>query len=434
MGQMFYHLGLLSTEDYLECSASDLIGHYVGQTGPKTTAVLKKGLGKVLFVDEAYRLAEGQFAKEAVDELVDNLTKPQFSGKMVVILAGYTENMNTLLGANPGLSSRFPEEITFESMTPIECLTLLQRHLKGSGVEFVIPESRSTYYNSMINLFEKLCSLPSWGNGRDVKTLSKSITGTVFDTAEDSKTELIAPAEVVLTELGKMYKAQKDRCEVKSAPAATQSNSRGAIARLFDLATDLPSARATATSTSSANQAGEPAPAPAEIHQGSQSDAAVQEPQRDPTVSDEIWAQLQADMEANELADQRSQVAIADLEQLVESSAANEETVTQEVAVLEAAAAARVKPSTDGEDDEKRRRHEEVRLREVMACRARQEAEEKLRKAKEEEEQRRRQEVAVQRKLRDMGVCPAGYRWIKQRSGYRCGGGSHFVSNSELGL
>jgi hypothetical protein len=113
MGQIFYNIDILSTAEYVECSALDLIAPYVGQTGPKTVAVLKKGLGKVLFVDEAYRLGEGQFAKEAIDELVDSLTKPQFFGKLVVILAGYTDNINRLLKVNPGLCSRFLEEIIF---------------------------------------------------------------------------------------------------------------------------------------------------------------------------------------------------------------------------------------------------------------------------------------------------------------------------------
>lgn len=125
IGQVFYDMGLLSTKEYVDCSASDLVAQYVGQTGPKTVSVLRRGLGKVLFIDEAYRLSEGQFAKEAIDELVDSLTKPQFFGKMVVILAGYTENMHSLLGVNPGLSSRFPEEIIFQNMSAEECLALL---------------------------------------------------------------------------------------------------------------------------------------------------------------------------------------------------------------------------------------------------------------------------------------------------------------------
>jgi hypothetical protein len=76
-------------------------------------------------VDEAYKLDEGQFAKEATDKWVDNLTKPQFLGKLVVMLASYTEDINRLLKVNPGLLSRFREEIVFQNMTTEECLTLL---------------------------------------------------------------------------------------------------------------------------------------------------------------------------------------------------------------------------------------------------------------------------------------------------------------------
>jgi AAA lid domain len=63
------------------CFASDLIGQYVGQTGPKTRSLLGRALGKVLFIDEAYRLGEGQYAAEIIDELVDIVTKPKFFGK-----------------------------------------------------------------------------------------------------------------------------------------------------------------------------------------------------------------------------------------------------------------------------------------------------------------------------------------------------------------
>lgn len=79
--------------------------------------MLEKSLGKVLFVDEAYRLGEGAFATEAINELVDSLTKPRFLGKIIVILAGYDQNMNELLSINQELSSRFQRKLSFPIWT-----------------------------------------------------------------------------------------------------------------------------------------------------------------------------------------------------------------------------------------------------------------------------------------------------------------------------
>ena len=77
-------------------SASDLVGQYVGHTGPKTQKLFEKALGKVLFIDEAYRLASGQFAQEVMDEIVTAMTQEKFKGKLIVILAGYEQDINQL--------------------------------------------------------------------------------------------------------------------------------------------------------------------------------------------------------------------------------------------------------------------------------------------------------------------------------------------------
>src|SRR5437773_12092484 len=113
MGKVYYDMGFLANAEVIECSATDLVGQYVGQTGPKTRNLLEKALGKVLFIDEAYRLTEGQFAK-AMDELVDCLTKPQFAQKLITILAGYDADIHHLMSINSGLTSRFPETVAFK--------------------------------------------------------------------------------------------------------------------------------------------------------------------------------------------------------------------------------------------------------------------------------------------------------------------------------
>ena len=437
MGQVFYDMGLLSTKEYLDCSATDLIGQYVGQTGPKTVGMLKKGLGKVLFVDEAYRLGEGQFAKEAIDELVDSLTKPQFLGKIVVILAGYGENMNRLLSINPGLSSRFPEEILFQNMTPGECLALLQSQLKKAGIEFVLENCSFGSYRDMVDKFNKLSSLPAWGNGRDIQTLSKSISGTAFASAESAATKLTVSNKDILAALDKMYTEQKARFRTETKPTTAELMRNSAMPQLLDPATNPFLAKTTATAKSSATETVEPTPALEEDNprQEQQPDIPPQETKRDPGVSDETWAQLQADTRADEHAKKQSQNTIADLQQQAESATTNEEASAREAATLKENV--RAGPSTRNEDDElneRKRRREEARLRALMAFRAKREAEDRLHRAMEEAERKRKEEAKAQKKLRDMGVCPVGFRWIKQGTGYRCAGGSHFVSNAQLGM
>lgn len=108
MGKIFYDMGLLASAEVIECSVTDLIGRHVGHTGPKTLCLLEKAQGKILFIDEAYRLIgddNSTFADEALGELVGALTNPRFARKMVVILAGYTQEMDRLLASNPGLQS-----------------------------------------------------------------------------------------------------------------------------------------------------------------------------------------------------------------------------------------------------------------------------------------------------------------------------------------
>ncbi len=84
MGKIYYDMGFLEGARVVECSATDLIGQYVGQTGPKVQKKFDDARGAVLFIDEAYRLAGEHFAKEAMDEIVDCLTKERYQNRLVV--------------------------------------------------------------------------------------------------------------------------------------------------------------------------------------------------------------------------------------------------------------------------------------------------------------------------------------------------------------
>ncbi|KAJ3962451.1 hypothetical protein N0V92_000828 [Colletotrichum tropicale] len=184
IGRLYYDMGLLSTDEVVTCSVTDIVGEYVGQTGPKVLNTLETGLGKVLFIDEAYRLAMGtngtsgsSFHTEAVGELVDAMTQPRYRNNMVVILAGYTREMDCLMHTNPGLRSRFPEQITFEPMPPHACLQYLRNQLHKLKIGVVEGDDSSEIVH---DLFERLSLTSGWASGRDVETLARRIISSVY--------------------------------------------------------------------------------------------------------------------------------------------------------------------------------------------------------------------------------------------------------------
>ncbi|EMR68231.1 putative stage v sporulation protein k protein [Eutypa lata UCREL1] len=97
IGSVFYSLGILGCRDVVEVSSNEMIGQYVGQTVPKVKRQMEAALGKVLFIDEAYRLSRSHFGTEAVEEIIASLTHPKFEKKLVVILAGYSGEMEDLM-------------------------------------------------------------------------------------------------------------------------------------------------------------------------------------------------------------------------------------------------------------------------------------------------------------------------------------------------
>lgn len=213
IGRVFMDMGFLSSDEVVECSATDLVGCYVGQTGPKTRKKVESALGKVLFIDEAYRLGEGSFSSEAVNELVDIITKPRFIGKVVVILAGYEDDINSLLGSNAGMSSRFSEEIMFRPMGAGESLRLLWKELEKGDVVLRGAEEDGEGYEKVIGVMESLVTLKGWGNARDVLGLAKTIVGGVLrgDSGWQEGSTLFVSVEEVRGYIEMMLKERKAR-------------------------------------------------------------------------------------------------------------------------------------------------------------------------------------------------------------------------------
>ncbi|OPB46176.1 hypothetical protein A0O28_0062970 [Trichoderma guizhouense] len=188
VGQIFYDMGILSTNEVVECSASQLIGKYVGHTGPKVIDLFEKSLGKVLFVDEAYRLGfsgRNSFGDEAVAEMVDCMTKPRYQRKLVIVLAGYTREMDLLMKVNAGLRGRFTTEINFRPMKPRATLQYLQTLLSKQDIELSEDNDVETNeHETIIRLLMKLGMTNGWSNGRDVNTLAGMITEHAYNYSE----------------------------------------------------------------------------------------------------------------------------------------------------------------------------------------------------------------------------------------------------------
>ncbi|MDD4549260.1 MAG: AAA family ATPase [Syntrophomonadaceae bacterium] len=114
LGSIFKDIGVLSKGHLLEVERADLVGEYIGHTAQKTREILKKSLGGIMFVDEAYTLCQGgekDFGKEAIATIVKAME--DYRQDLIVILAGYSAEMERFLRSNPGLRSRFPIHIDF---------------------------------------------------------------------------------------------------------------------------------------------------------------------------------------------------------------------------------------------------------------------------------------------------------------------------------
>ncbi|MFA9457948.1 AAA family ATPase [Halalkalibacter sp. AB-rgal2] len=162
-------LGILSKGQLVEVARQDLVGEYVGQTGPKTMSKIQEALGGVLFIDEAYALSRSKhdtYGQEAIDTLVKGME--DYREDLVVILAGYTQEMEGFLKTNPGLRSRFPFQVEFADYSPDELYTMLQLMTQQREYQLQVEEKKL-----FIDLFERkqIPGRNDSGNGRLVRNV-----------------------------------------------------------------------------------------------------------------------------------------------------------------------------------------------------------------------------------------------------------------------
>lgn len=173
LGRVFYALGLLGGDHLVEAQRADLVGEFLGQTAVKANELIDSALGGVLFVDEAYSLANSGYSKGDAygDEALQVLLKRAEDNRnhLVVILAGYPEGMDRLLATNPGLSSRFTTRVDFPSYRPLE-LTAIGEVLAAENDD-VWDEEALDELRSISGHVVDQGWIDELGNGRFLRTL-----------------------------------------------------------------------------------------------------------------------------------------------------------------------------------------------------------------------------------------------------------------------
>jgi SpoVK/Ycf46/Vps4 family AAA+-type ATPase len=170
--RLLHALGVLPSATLVEVARADLVGRYVGHTAHLTKEVFQSAMGGVLFIDEAYTLAPqgsgSDFGQEAIDTLLKLMEDHR--DEVVVIVAGYTEEMERFIASNPGLASRFSRQVVFENYSTEELVTIIGKHVETSG--YVFGEGTVTALRGHIS------TLPrgrSFGNARTARQLLESM-------------------------------------------------------------------------------------------------------------------------------------------------------------------------------------------------------------------------------------------------------------------
>ncbi|MEU8359886.1 AAA family ATPase [Nonomuraea sp. NPDC048882] len=192
-GRLLKALDMLRVGHLVEVDRSDLVGEYVGHTGPRTAAAFTRALGGVLFIDEAYSLVPAgggtDFGLEAVATLVKLMEDHR--DDVVVIAAGYPEDMTRFVASNPGLSSRFTRTLLFEDYDPAELVSIVEHQAREHRYELTSAASAA-----LATLFAEMPRDAGFGNGRYARQVFQEMTERqaqrVADLADPAPADLIA--------------------------------------------------------------------------------------------------------------------------------------------------------------------------------------------------------------------------------------------------
>jgi probable Rubsico expression protein CbbX len=166
MADMLHRLGYLRRGHLVSVTRDDLVGQYVGHTAPKTKEVLKRAMGGLLFIDEAYYLYRSDNERDYGQESIEILLQVMENNRedLVVILAGYKDRMDWFFQSNPGMGSRIAHHIDFPDYTQEELEAIGDMMVRGEGYSFT-PEARNVFKQYL----ERRRTQPRFANARSVR-------------------------------------------------------------------------------------------------------------------------------------------------------------------------------------------------------------------------------------------------------------------------
>ncbi|WP_255111395.1 CbbX protein [Synechococcus sp. RedBA-s] len=166
MSEILHRLGYVRKGHLVTATRDDLVGQYIGHTAPKTREMLKKAMGGVLFIDEAYYLYRPENERDYGAEAIEILLQVMENNRddLVVIFAGYKDKMDIFYQSNPGLSSRVANHIDFPDYTAVELLAIAQLILAAESYRFG-DEAKAAFYNYI----QRRMQLPFFANARSIR-------------------------------------------------------------------------------------------------------------------------------------------------------------------------------------------------------------------------------------------------------------------------
>lgn len=207
IASLYYQIGVLPKGQLVEVDRGLLVAGYVGQTAIKTQKVIDEAMGGVLFIDEAYSLANNQddgFGQEAIETILKNMEDHR--DELVVIVAGYPDLMHKFIDSNPGLSSRFNKYFEFKDYTGMELLGIFKVFCKKNG--YTIEDATE---EMLLDRFDKMYENrdENFGNGRTVRNIFERAIGAQADRlayleeVSDEQLRIITPEDLEVGFAGK---------------------------------------------------------------------------------------------------------------------------------------------------------------------------------------------------------------------------------------